>query len=56
MRIGILFIGWEKLSEENRLALGLDPCPSGWEGFFVELGRRGYLLAARCVRSDKLSA
>lgn len=56
MRIGSLFIGWEKLSEENRLVLGLDPYPFGWEGFFVELGRRGYLLAVRGVRSDKVAA
>ena len=56
MKIGSFFIGWEKLTEENRLALGLDPCQFGWEGFCVMLGDWGYLLAVRGVRSKKVAA
>lgn len=47
MKIGPLFLGWKKLEESDRILLGLDPWPAGWEVFHIEWNGSGYAICAR---------
>lgn len=47
MKLGWLEIGWTQLDESERLNLGLDPRPAGWEAFFIEWHGYGLMLMAR---------
>lgn len=47
MRIGPLFIGWVALPEPDRIELGLDPWPGGWEVFCIEWRDSGFFTVAR---------
>lgn len=47
MKIGPLFFGWHPLPESDRIDLGLDPWPAGWEAFCVEWNDRGFMTTVR---------
>lgn len=47
MKIGPLSIGWARLPESDRLAMGLEPWPAGWEALCVEWNDHGVMLMAR---------
>jgi hypothetical protein len=53
MRIGSFFFGWERVSESERIDLGLPPAPGGWEVLCIEFAGRGTTLSARPVRRNK---
>lgn len=50
MKIGRLFIGWHRLSERDRIDLGLEAWLPGWEGLFVEWADAGYMILARPIK------
>ncbi len=47
MKLGWLEIGWTRLDEGDRISLGLEPWPAGWEVFSIEWRGHGWMLAAR---------
>lgn len=47
MKIGPLEFGWFPLDEADRIELGLDPAPRGWESFCIEWNGRGVMICAR---------
>lgn len=51
MKIGPLFIGWESLPESDRIDLGLDPWPEGWEALCVEWNDHGVMIVTRPRKS-----
>ena len=47
MRIGLLFIGWQPISESERIALGVDPLFGGWDALCIQWRNAGYMIALR---------
>lgn len=55
MRLGPLFVGWERITESERIEFGCDPWPLGWEALHVEWrGRRfisrGFIICVRPIK------
>lgn len=47
MHVGSFFIGWERLSESERIDFGLAPWPRGYEVLCVEWRGHGTTLMVR---------
>ncbi len=47
MKLGPLSIAWERLTESERIDMGLDPWPGGWEALSVEWNHHGIMILAR---------
>lgn len=47
MRLGSFYLGWERISESERIELGLDRAATGWEVLCIEFAGRGFTLSAR---------
>ena len=47
MKIGPLFIGWVQIDESDRIELGLEPWPLGWEVLNVLWNGRGFTIFSR---------
>lgn len=50
MRLGSFYFGWERISESERIELGLPAMVGGWELLCIELAGRGFTVSARRAR------